>query len=280
MLRRFESSARRCVISARPSPASRQAVRAVTPAGARALHALRSVAANNQTAQANAQTPQTGSRALATGLSQASTPVPASSVFAPLGAPAFIVFPPEPRSAADSARAFVDTFTRRHVGPQEESVQKMLAFLGYESLDAFIDDCVPPEIRLEADALADHGPNGIRALSESELLRRAKEIGKKNQVTRSFIGMGYHQAVSPRPSIRCSSQRREQRADRRCLVECRCCRKLSSATCSRTTGGSRSTRRTRLRFRRVSYLYPRGITPHGRFADPAAVVAIQAVSRA
>ncbi|POY74536.1 putative Glycine dehydrogenase (aminomethyl-transferring) [Rhodotorula taiwanensis] len=179
MLRRFESSARRCVISARPSPASRQAVRAVTPAGARTIHALRSVAANNQTAQANAQTPQTGSRALATGLSQASTPVPASSVFAPL-----------------------DTFTRRHVGPQEESVQKMLAFLGYESLDAFIDDCVPPEIRLEADALADHGPNGIRALSESELLRRAKEIGKKNQVTRSFIGMGYHQAVLPQVILR------------------------------------------------------------------------------
>lgn len=71
----------------------------------------------------------------------------------------------------------------------------MLGFLGYNSLDAFIDDCVPAEIRLEADALTEQGPNGIRALSESELLRRAKEIGKKNQVKRSFIGMGYHQAV-------------------------------------------------------------------------------------
>lgn len=72
----------------------------------------------------------------------------------------------------------------------------MLAFLGYDSLDAFVADCVPSEIRLEADAMTEHGPDGIRALSESELLRRAKEIGKKNQVTRSFIGMGYHQAVS------------------------------------------------------------------------------------
>ena len=33
-------------------------------------------------------------------------------------------------------------------------------------------------------------------MSEGELLRRAKEIGKKNKVTRSFIGLGYHQAVS------------------------------------------------------------------------------------
>ncbi|GAA5958358.1 hypothetical protein JCM21900_000886 [Sporobolomyces salmonicolor] len=119
------------------------------------------------------------SRSLATGLSQTSPHVPASSIFAPL-----------------------DTFTRRHVGPQPASVQKMLDYLGYESLDAFVHDCVPDQIRLPEDAIRDEGPGGIRALSEGELLRRAKELGKKNTVTRSFIGMGYHQAVLPQVILR------------------------------------------------------------------------------
>jgi len=118
-------------------------------------------------------------RTLATGLSQTSTPVPSSSVF-----------------------AATDDLLRRHVGPQPASVDKMLHALGYESLDAFVDDCVPREIRLAEDAIADEGADGIRALSESELLRRAKEIGRKNQVAKNFIGLGYHQAVRPRPPPR------------------------------------------------------------------------------
>jgi len=111
-------------------------------------------------------------RGLATGLSQTSRHVPTSSLFAPL-----------------------DNFTRRHVGPQPASVQKMLEYLGYKSMDAFLKDCVPEEIRLEENAIRDEGKGGIWALSEGELLRRAKELGKKNTVTRSFIGLGYHQAV-------------------------------------------------------------------------------------
>ncbi|GAA5850348.1 hypothetical protein JCM8547_001841 [Rhodosporidiobolus lusitaniae] len=123
--------------------------------------------------------PTASSRTLATGLSQAQDAVPSSSIFAPL-----------------------DSFTRRHVGPQPASVQKMLEHLGFESLDAFVDTCVPREIRLEESAVSEQGAYGIRALSESELLRRAKELGKKNQVARNFIGMGYHQAVLPAVILR------------------------------------------------------------------------------
>ncbi|BGP48274.1 glycine decarboxylase subunit P [Rhodotorula kratochvilovae] len=118
-------------------------------------------------------------RGLATGLSQNSTPVPTSSVF-----------------------AATDDLLRRHVGPQPASVQHMLDALGYKDLDAFVADCVPQEIRLEDNAIPDDGPDGIRALSESELLRRAKEIGKRNTVARSFIGLGYHQAVLPQVILR------------------------------------------------------------------------------
>lgn len=174
---------------------------AVLPVSSRrSLYSLRNSAAstNNQP-----QPAASGARALATGLSQTSSPVPSSSVFASLGQsagahPGHLMRSERLLTACDPK---TDTFTRRHVGPQEESIDKMLAYLGYDSLDAFVADCVPSEIRLEADAMTEHGPDGIRALSESELLRRAKEIGKKNQVTRSFIGMGYHQAVSRPTSL-------------------------------------------------------------------------------
>lgn len=113
------------------------------------------------------------SRSLATALSPVTAGVPKTSVFAPL-----------------------DSFTRRHVGPQPSSVNTMLEYLGFQSMDEFIAQCVPPSIRIAEDAVAEVGPNAIAALSEQELLRRAKELGSKNQVFRSFIGMGYHQAVS------------------------------------------------------------------------------------
>lgn len=72
----------------------------------------------------------------------------------------------------------------------------MLDFLGYPSMNAFLAECVPGSIRIDSSVVSESGDNAIRALSEEELLRRAKELGNKNKVFRSFIGMGYHQAVS------------------------------------------------------------------------------------
>lgn len=72
----------------------------------------------------------------------------------------------------------------------------MLEYLKFDSMDAFIAECVPASIRIEKDVVSEEGKRGIRALSEQELLRRAKELGALNKVNRSFIGMGYHQAVS------------------------------------------------------------------------------------
>ncbi|BGP32310.1 glycine decarboxylase subunit P [Rhodotorula toruloides] len=145
----------------------------------RAISAISPAAPTRFAARARTPRAQLALRSFATGLSQDSTPTPTSSVFAPL-----------------------DTFTRRHVGPQEHSIRKMLDYLGYESLDAFVADCVPEDIRLPEDAVSAEGKDGIRALSETELLRRAKELGRKNKVTRSFIGLGYHQAVLPQVILR------------------------------------------------------------------------------
>jgi len=41
-----------------------------------------------------------------------------------------------------------DRFVTRHIGPSPDETRGMLATLGYESLDAFIDAVVPADIRL------------------------------------------------------------------------------------------------------------------------------------
>ncbi|HET6232854.1 MAG TPA: aminomethyl-transferring glycine dehydrogenase [Longimicrobiaceae bacterium] len=84
-----------------------------------------------------------------------------------------------------------DTFVRRHIGPGEGEVREMLDALGHGSLDELIDATVPASIRLERPLAL--GPER----SEYELLRELRTMAEKNQVFRSFIGMGYHDCIVP-----------------------------------------------------------------------------------
>ena len=88
----------------------------------------------------------------------------------------------------------LDTFSDRHIGPDNAEAAYMLSKLGYSSMEAFVNDAVPPKIRIHADAISD---KAIGALSEAELLRRAKRLGRENKPFKSYIGMGYHNAVVP-----------------------------------------------------------------------------------
>ncbi|KAI0296262.1 glycine dehydrogenase [Russula brevipes] len=90
--------------------------------------------------------------------------------------------------------AALDTFSDRHIGPDDAEAAYMLSKLGYSSMDAFVDQAVPPKIRIPADIISD---KAIAPLSEAELLRRAKRLGADNQPFKSYIGMGYHNAVVP-----------------------------------------------------------------------------------
>jgi len=85
----------------------------------------------------------------------------------------------------------VDTFSRRHVGPSESDRAAMLATLGAPTLDALIEQTVPPSIHLRRSL------NLPAALSESELLARITAIAESNQTWRSFIGMGYTGCLTP-----------------------------------------------------------------------------------
>ncbi len=84
-----------------------------------------------------------------------------------------------------------DTFSRRHVGPSEADRAAMLGVLGASSLDALIEETVPPSIHLRR--LLDLP----EALSESELLNRITAVAESNETWRSFIGMGYTGCLTP-----------------------------------------------------------------------------------
>lgn len=88
----------------------------------------------------------------------------------------------------------LDTFTERHVGPDDSETAFMLSQLGYDSMEDFLSATVPPKVRIADTNISD---KVIPALSESELQARAKEIGNKNSQFKSYIGMGYHNAVVP-----------------------------------------------------------------------------------
>ena len=85
----------------------------------------------------------------------------------------------------------VDSFARRHIGPSDEEVRAMLRELGFESLEALIDATVPKNIRFERQL------NLPEAKSETEALAELREISKKNQIARSFIGAGYYDCITP-----------------------------------------------------------------------------------
>ncbi len=85
----------------------------------------------------------------------------------------------------------LDTFAPRHIGPRGEDVAAMLKAVGASSLDQLIDEAIPPSIRLKAPLQLPP------AESESAYLARLKTIAKKNKVFRSFIGLGYHDTLTP-----------------------------------------------------------------------------------
>ena len=72
----------------------------------------------------------------------------------------------------------------------------MLRAIGVPSLDALIDQTIPPGIR--AKAPLDLPP----AEAEHEYLRRLRDIASRNVVARSYIGMGYYGCVTPSVILR------------------------------------------------------------------------------
>jgi len=84
-----------------------------------------------------------------------------------------------------------DAFALRHLGPRESDLNHMFKTVGVESLDQLIFETIPDDIRLKNDLNLDE------PMTEYEYLTHIQELGKKNKVFKSYIGLGYHPAIVP-----------------------------------------------------------------------------------
>ncbi|MDO0928719.1 aminomethyl-transferring glycine dehydrogenase [Streptomyces sp. TG1A-8] len=82
-------------------------------------------------------------------------------------------------------------FEQRHIGPDQEARAKMLAHVGYGSLDELTAAAVPDVIK-NADALDLPG-----ARTEAEVLAELRSLADRNQVLDPMIGLGYHGTFTP-----------------------------------------------------------------------------------
>lgn len=84
-----------------------------------------------------------------------------------------------------------DSFALRHIGPRPEKIAEMLETIGVDSLDQLIFETIPDDIKLKKDL--DLNP----ALSEHEYLEHITKLAAKNKMFKSYIGLGYHQSITP-----------------------------------------------------------------------------------
>jgi glycine dehydrogenase len=84
-----------------------------------------------------------------------------------------------------------NSFQNRHIGPNKKEQEKMLATIKADTLEQLINETVPDNIRLKNPLDLDP------AMSEYEYLSHIKELSEKNKVFKSYIGLGYHEAIVP-----------------------------------------------------------------------------------
>ena len=84
-----------------------------------------------------------------------------------------------------------DAFALRHIGPREKDLNHMFKTIGVNTIDQLIFETIPDDIRLKTDL------NLEPAMTEYEYLSHIQELGKKNKVFKSYIGLGYHPTIIP-----------------------------------------------------------------------------------
>ena len=84
-----------------------------------------------------------------------------------------------------------DAFALRHLGPRDTDLNYMFKTIGVENLEQLIFETIPSDIRLKNDLTLD------APMTEYEYLNHIQELGKKNKVFKSYIGLGYHPAIVP-----------------------------------------------------------------------------------
>ena len=84
-----------------------------------------------------------------------------------------------------------ESFLRRHLGPSPDEISEILKSLGFSSMEECMENILPKEI---------YNRGSFRLpspLTEAELLKSVKVKANKNQIFKSYIGMGYKPSITP-----------------------------------------------------------------------------------
>jgi glycine dehydrogenase len=84
-----------------------------------------------------------------------------------------------------------DAFALRHIGPRESDIQHMLKTIGVDSIERLVYETLPDDIRLKSPLVLDP------AMTEYEYANHITELGKKNKIFQSYIGLGYNPTIVP-----------------------------------------------------------------------------------
>ena len=84
-----------------------------------------------------------------------------------------------------------ELFHQRHIGPRKKEILKMLRSLNLNNLDQLIEETIPKNIRLNREL---NLPDGV---SENTFLNHIKEIGERNEIFDTYIGLGYNPSILP-----------------------------------------------------------------------------------
>lgn len=86
-----------------------------------------------------------------------------------------------------------EVFASRHIGITENNFKHMFETIGVEDLEQLIYETIPKDIRLQKPLQL---PKGI---SEHAFLTHIQKLSERNQVFKSYIGLGYHESLIPSP---------------------------------------------------------------------------------
>ncbi|RRO16813.1 aminomethyl-transferring glycine dehydrogenase [Flavobacteriaceae bacterium 14752] len=82
-------------------------------------------------------------------------------------------------------------FANRHIGPRGDNFNDMLKTIGVSSIEELIFETLPDNIRLKQ-------PLDLpEALSEYQFSQHINALAEKNQSFKTYIGLGYHEAILP-----------------------------------------------------------------------------------
>jgi glycine dehydrogenase len=89
-----------------------------------------------------------------------------------------------------------ESFSTRHIGPDPTERDAMLKATGAASLDALMEEAIPQRIRLSKPLALPPGQ------SEYEYLRELRTVAARNQLFKSYLGLGYSDCVTPSVILR------------------------------------------------------------------------------